>query len=256
MAYPKITVNTGLAVNVFASDTIRIPYPGLPQATGIADAVVTGTSDGQTDDELLDSTKDFLLTDAPLPVVNGDKAFNTTVPANAVVTGVAATVLSFATNPFPIGTQAYVVTRPNHLIDAAGDFVNKGVTVGDVVYNTTASTIATVTAINNASDITLSADLFGEITTYDDNYVIYLAGNGPLGNQRINSAEGCLLYVGSNTTAMTVELSYVDVKVKTVAGNDVTFYNFPVGEYLPIQILQLYATGTTDASDFNCLAIW
>ena len=55
---------------------------------------------------------------------------------------------------------------------------------------------------------------------------------------------------------MTVALSYVDVKVKTVAGDDVTFYNFPVGEYLPIQILQLYATGTTDASDSNCLAIW
>ena len=106
---------------------------------------------------------------------------------------------------------------------------------------------------NDNSDYFIIQDCF---FSGADNYVIYLAGNGPLGNQRINSAEGCLLYVGTDTTTMTVESSYVDVKVKTVAGDDVTFYNFPVGEYLPIQILQLYATGTTDASDSNCLAIW
>lgn len=256
MAYPKITVNTGLALNVLASDTIRIPYPGLQQVTGVADAVASGTTTGQNTDELIDAGATFTATTAPLPVVNGDKAFNITTPGNAVVTGVAATVLSFASNPFATGTQAYVVTRPNHLIDAAGDFITKGVSVGDIVYNTTAETVATVTAVNNAVDITLSADLFGSSTTYDDNYVIYVAGDGPLPSQRIDSSEGCLLYVGSDTATMTVELSYVDVKVKTVAGDDITFYNFPVGEYLPIQVLQLYSTGTDAAARFNSVAIW
>lgn len=256
MAYPKITVNTGLAVNVFASDTIRIPYPGLPQVTGVSDAVVSGTTTGQNTNELIDTTKDFTSTTAPLPVVNGDKAFNITTPGNAVVTGVAVDTLSFASNPFATGTQAYVVTRPNHLIDAAGDFITKGVSVGDVVYNTTAETIATVTAVNNAVDITLSADIFGLSTTYDDAYVIYLAGS-PLGNQRIDSAEGCLLYVGSDEApAANSPAAPVDIKVKTVAGNDIIFYNFPVGEYLPVQVLQLYSTGTDLSARFNSVAIW
>ncbi len=35
-----------------------------------------------------------------------------------------------------------------------------------------------------------------------------------------------------------------------------TFSNFPVGEYLPLQVVQLYATGTDAAADNNCLAIW
>ena len=55
---------------------------------------------------------------------------------------------------------------------------------------------------------------------------------------------------------MDLAKSFVDVKVKTVSGDIVTFSNFPVGDYLPLQILQLYATGTDAAADKNCLAIW
>ena len=62
--------------------------------------------------------------------------------------------------------------------------------------------------------------------------------------------------VGSSEATMDVAKSYVDVKVKTSAGSIVTFSNFPVGEYLPVQVLQLFATGTDAAADNNCLAIW
>ena len=34
MAYPKITVNTGLSLEVIASDTLPIPYPGLSTLSG------------------------------------------------------------------------------------------------------------------------------------------------------------------------------------------------------------------------------
>jgi hypothetical protein len=55
---------------------------------------------------------------------------------------------------------------------------------------------------------------------------------------------------------MTVATSFVDVKVKTTAGSIVTFSNFPVGDYLPVQVLQLYKTGTDAAAQNNCVGIW
>lgn len=53
---------------------------------------------------------------------------------------------------------------------------------------------------------------------------------------------GCVLYVG--TTG--------DLKVTTFGGDVVTFKNFPVG-FLPLNVLRVWATGTT-ASDI--LACW
>ena len=72
----------------------------------------------------------------------------------------------------------------------------------------------------------------------------------------VDPQQCCLLYVGSNDATMTVGDSYVDVRVKTIAGSIVTFTNFPVGEYLPIQVLNLYSTGTSAAAANNCIAIW
>jgi hypothetical protein len=177
MAYPKITVNTGLALQVVASDIVLIPSPGLPQITG------------------------------------------TTTAATA-----------------------------NKLVDVGADFST--VSVGDIVYNTTDNTSVTVTAIDTSTILSVSADLF----TSPEGYTIFLGG--PNGSSTINSSEGCLLYVGSSEATATIASSYVDVKVKTVAGSIVTFTNFPVGEYLPIQILQLYFTGTDASTQNNCIAIW
>ena len=36
----------------------------------------------------------------------------------------------------------------------------------------------------------------------------------------------------------------------------VTFTNFPIGHYLPVQVLQLYSTGTDTPVQNNCIAIW
>ena len=178
MAYPKITVNTGLVLSVTASDTIPIPAPSLPQ--------LTGTTTASTTDKL---------------------------------------------------------------VDVGADFSN--VQVGDIVYNTTDNTVATVTVIDSTTILEVSADIF---TTPED-YIIFLGG--PNGSARINSSEGCLLYVGTSATLPTNAPAYTNVKVKTVAGSDVIFTNFPVGNYLPVQITQLFSTGTTATSRTNeCLAIW
>ena len=172
MAYPKITVNTGLALSIIASDTIPIPHPDAVQ--------ITGTTTASTTDKL---------------------------------------------------------------VDVGADFSN--VIVGDIVYNTTDNTIATVTVIDSTTILELSADIF----TSTEVYIIFAAG--PHFEQRIESSTGCLLYVGSSATD-----TALDVKVKTIAGSIVTFTQFPVGDYLPLQILQVYATGTDANADNNCIAIW
>jgi len=177
MAYPKITVNTGMTLQVVGSDSIPIPA-------------------------------------ADLPVLSG-----TTTAATA-----------------------------NKLVDVGADFSN--VSVGDIIYNTTDSSVATVTAIDTSTILSVSEDIF----TSPENYTIFLGG--PNGSSRIKSSEGCLLYVGSSEATMTAASSYVNVTVKTVSGSDVTFSNFPVGEYLPVQVIQLYKTGTSAAAENNCVAIW
>ena len=177
MAYPKITVNTGFALEIIASDTLTIPSPDVP--------VISGTTTAATTDKLVDVGADF-----------------------------------------------------------------SEVEIGDIVYNTTDKTSATVVAVDSSTILEVSADIF----TSPEAYTIFLGG--PNGSSRINSSDGCLLYVGSSEATMDVAKSYVDVKVKTIAGSIVTFSNFPVGEYLPVQVLQLYSTGTDTPVLNNCIAIW
>jgi hypothetical protein len=97
MAYPKITVNTGLALQVISNDTLPIPAADLPKNSG------------------------------------------TTTAATA-----------------------------NKLVDVGADF--SSVSVGDIVYNTTDNTSATVTAIDTSTIITLSL----EMTLNGKNYFIML----------------------------------------------------------------------------------
>ena len=180
MAYPKITVNTGLVLPIIASDTIPIPSPDLPQSTG--------TTDGTTTDKLVNS---------------------------------------------------------------GADFVTDGVVVGDIAYNTTDGTVATITAVDSATTLTVSADVFPTGKAY----IIFLGG--PIFEKRINSAEGCLIYVSTTTAVTSSATSVCNVEVKTVGGNTVTFNNFPVGEYLPVQCTHLMAANTdADVENQVCLAIW
>tara|TARA_R100000353_G_scaffold172590_1_gene137938 strand:- start:96 stop:629 length:534 start_codon:yes stop_codon:yes gene_type:complete len=139
-------------------------------------------------------------------------------------------------------------TTTNKLVDVGADFSN--VVVGDIVYNTTDNTVATVSEVETSTILVLSANIF----TSPEDYIVFQAG--PIFEQRIDSSSGCLLYVGSNEATMDVAKSYVDVKVKTVNGDDIVFSNFPVGEYLPVQITNLFSTGTDAAARFNSVAIW
>ena len=109
MAYPKITVNTGLAQEIIASYTLPIPSPYLP--------VLSGTT---------------------------------------------------------------TATTASKLVNAGANF--SSVSVGDIVYNTTDNTSASVTAIDSSTILSISANIF----TSPENYTIFLGG--PNGSSRINSS--------------------------------------------------------------------
>jgi hypothetical protein len=259
MAYQKIVVNTGLAAGVLASDTNHIPsLPNVSLVTGTSGPVATGATTGVSTNGLLDANANFTATTAPFPIVNGDVAYNLSNAGNANVTGVAQTLLDLSGNIFQavVGNENYRVLRSKVLIDTSKDFVALGVQGGDVVYNNTANTQAQVVLVNG-SVLILDVDIFGTPTTFDDAYTIFLAG-GKGSPTVMQSAECCLLYVGSNTANASMEdaTQYVDVRVLTCGDNEVIFKNFKVGEYLPIQIKQLFSTGTSVSARSSCLAIW
>jgi len=265
MAYPKITVNTGQVVAVVPSDTIPIPNPNFLATNGVGNSVDAGTNTSVTTNKLVDSGATFESTTTPLPVVIGDVAYNTTTPANAAVTAVDSTTqLAFGSNIFASTSQDYLIVRQDALVDDEVNFLTSGVQVGDIVLNTDARTIASVTAVVNADQLTLSANIFGTNLTYDDNFRIYSqagtglqwypAYGGTNGGSAVEAnSEGCLIYVSDQTAVTDYATEYYNVTVRTVAGDIVTFYNIKVGTYLPVQVVQVMASGT------NCdglLAIW
>ena len=54
---------------------------------------------------------------------------------------------------------------------------------------------------------------------------------------------GCVLYVGSGG----------NLKVTTIGGDDVVFSNIQDGVFIPVQVLRVWATGTTAS---GIVALW
>ncbi len=140
--------------------------------------------------------------------------------------------------PFPAATEAGTTTSapgPNALADSSGLFITNGVKPGDVVYNITDNTAATVVQVQSETVLLLNANITAAIGKA---YIVYQASpENTLGNQ------GCVLYIGG---AGNVNLS--------TTGNDiVTFVGLNAGQFVPVQALKVAATGTT-ATDI--IALW
>jgi hypothetical protein len=116
----------------------------------------------------------------------------------------------------------------NELEDNTVDFIALNVQIGDVVYNTTTGTAATVTAITNTI-LALNANLFSS----SGDYIIYAQ----------NTKEACVLYIGTGG----------NLRVLTASGQDVLFTGLLGGTFLPVQVLKVFATGTTAS---NLVALW
>ena len=138
-----------------------------------------------------------------------------------------------ASIPYPsvveTGTNSTIVVGA--LEDLSATFVTNNVQVGDVVYNTTTGTAATVTRILDNTRLFLNADIF---LAAGDAYIIY--------TQNIK-AEGCVIYVGTGG----------NLHVLTHGGDDVVFSNVLGGTFIPVQVLKVFSTGTSAA---NIVALW
>jgi len=139
--------------------------------------------------------------------------------------------------PFPAiaktGTNTSVVA--SQLVDSTGTFVSLNVRTGDIVYNITDGTAATVVSVTNETTLVLNANIFAATAK---SYAIYVASpKSTIGNQ------GCALYIGGAG----------NISVITKGGDTVTFVGLGVGQFIPVQVVKVFATGTTAT---QIIALW
>jgi hypothetical protein len=115
------------------------------------------------------------------------------------------------------------------LEDSTASFLTT-VKVGYIVVDNDTPSISTVVSVDSNTELTLSG---GVTLGGTASYTIYA---GPETN-------GCALYVGVAG----------DVKVKMSSGKDVIFTAVPAGSFMPVQVKQVFATGTTAT---NIVALW
>ena len=114
----------------------------------------------------------------------------------------------------------------NKLVDSTASFTSN--LLGYIVYNTTDSTVATVTAVDDAGTLSLSADIMDS----GENYTLYADDN-----------QGCVLYAGNTG----------NVRVLTAGNDDVTFVGIPAGSFVPVQVKRVFASGTGPT---DIIAMW
>ena len=115
-------------------------------------------------------------------------------------------------------------TTANKLVDSTASFTTN--IVGYIVYSGTQ--IATVTAVDSATTLSLSAD----IMVSGEAYTIYADAN-----------QGCVLYTGAGG----------DIKVLTAGNDEVTFTGTAAGAFIPVQVKRVFATPAPPA---GIIALW
>lgn len=125
--------------------------------------------------------------------------------------------------PYPalIESGTNTSTAASQLIDTAATFVTNMVAPGDIIYNTTDSTAATVVSVTDETTLVLNANIFAATAKA---YTVYQASpQTTIGNA------GCFLYVGGAGTLV----------VTTIGGDILTFTGVAAGTILPVQVIKL-----------------
>ncbi len=117
-------------------------------------------------------------------------------------------------------------TTANKLVDSSAAFNSN--LVNYIVYNTTDSTVATVTAVDDAGTLSLSADIMAT----GEAYTLYSDTN-----------PGCVLYAGSGG----------NIRVLTTGNDEVTFVGIAPGAFVPVQVKRVFDTGTGPS---DIIALW
>lgn len=129
-------------------------------------------------------------------------------------------------SPYLIHTGVNTGVQTNKLITITGDFLFDNVKAGDVVYNISSGTAATVVSADSQTQITLNANIF---TTGGQSFRIYQQSP-----QTGSGNTGAFLYVGGAG----------NVTVTTIGGDDVTFNAVPIGTILYVQVLAVKSSTT------------
>jgi hypothetical protein len=121
------------------------------------------------------------------------------------------------------------------LISSSSTFITDNVKQGDVVYNITDGTAATVVSVISQTEIFLNGNIF---LSLGKSFEIYQQSP-----QTGLSNQGAVLYIGTGGT----------LKVLTSGNDIVTFVNIQDGTFFPINVIKVYKTGTTA---LNIIALW
>jgi hypothetical protein len=111
------------------------------------------------------------------------------------------------------------------------------VNVGDVVYNISSQTAATIVEVIDKDTLLLNAD----IIVSGDNYIIYQ--EGPTTGQ---GNQGCLLYIGSSAST--------SLHITTIGQDEITIPKVELGLFV-IQTKKVWKTDT-EFADGEILALW
>ncbi len=153
-------------------------FDNTPQMT----TIVTGNANSTFANHLIDATADFITAG----VLVGDEVRNNSTMNYATITEVTKYVLTLDSNIFTMGNEPYTIFDNtaemakirdaaagarwiDRLFDVNGTFT-AGVTIGDLVINTTDTTSAFVSSITNDRTIVLSSDIFDN---GNEDYAIY-----------------------------------------------------------------------------------
>jgi len=136
--------------------------------------------------------------------------------------------------PNVIVTSTATATTTGKLVDSTKNFSSSGlnVQVGDIVYNNTLSSAATVTNVDSATQLSLNSNIM--LST--NSYALYS------GTNTTGSVEPCVLYVGVGGT----------LNVTTAGGDVVNFVGIAAGTFLPVQVIRVNSVVT--ATDI--IALW
>ena len=152
----------------------------------IYNRIKNGTADTPPSNPLYDNDADFVVDG----IIADDWVYNTTddtaarvntalfavraraldLTANIMTDGESFTILRFL-NPFEPMLQigSSTATSANRLIDGSANFTGNGVVAGDLVYNVTDDTYATVANVDSGTQLTLNKDVF----TVSENYIVF-----------------------------------------------------------------------------------
>lgn len=137
-----------------------------------------------------------------------------------------------ASGPTESGTAT--AGTADKLTDITASFTNN--LVGYIVYNTTDNAVATVTAVDSPTVLSLSADIMNNT----DAYTLYADDNA-----------GCVLYIGNAGVADTF-----NVRVLTSSGSDITFTALQPGSFIPVQVKRVIEAGAAASGTADILALW